>query len=152
MDDSFELLVLSGDVSQLSRGVALVPIGRAVPLALDGPVPLGPGLQVQDEVQLNILASPLGFNFTRPEIICTRTTLLSRLIIRRIGICKFACLPNSRDRIVVSTLRCGRSNPGSNPGHGSCKKAVSAGNIYFSTRLFQIITSENYMGFFYQPY
>ena len=26
---------------------------------------------------------------------------------------------NSRDRIVVSTLRCGRSNPGSNPGHGS---------------------------------
>lgn len=24
----------------------------------------------------------------------------------------------SRDRIVVSTLRCGRSNPGSNPGHG----------------------------------
>ena len=26
--------------------------------------------------------------------------------------------PESRDRIVVSTLRCGRSNPGSNPGHG----------------------------------
>ncbi len=24
----------------------------------------------------------------------------------------------SRDRIVVSTLRCGRNNPGSNPGHG----------------------------------
>ena len=23
-----------------------------------------------------------------------------------------------RDRIVVSTLRCGRNNPGSNPGHG----------------------------------
>ncbi len=23
----------------------------------------------------------------------------------------------SRDRIVVSTLRCGRNNPGSNPGH-----------------------------------
>lgn len=41
----------------------------------------------------------------------------------------FACFklahPNSgsikqrrRDRIVVSTLRCGRNNPGSNPGHG----------------------------------
>ena len=30
-----------------------------------------------------------------------------------------ACLASSRDRIVVSTLRCGRSNPGSNPGHGS---------------------------------
>lgn len=28
-----------------------------------------------------------------------------------------AC-PSSRDRIVVSTLRCGRRNPGSNPGHG----------------------------------
>ena len=26
---------------------------------------------------------------------------------------------NSRDRIVVSTLRCGRNNPGSNPGHGT---------------------------------
>ena len=24
----------------------------------------------------------------------------------------------SRDRIVVSTSRCGRDNPGSNPGHG----------------------------------
>ena len=28
-----------------------------------------------------------------------------------------SCL-HSRDRIVVSTLRCGRNNPGSNPGHG----------------------------------
>ena len=27
--------------------------------------------------------------------------------------------PGGRDRIVVSTLRCGRNNPGSNPGHGS---------------------------------
>ena len=27
--------------------------------------------------------------------------------------------PSRRDRIVVSTLRCGRSNPGSNPGHGN---------------------------------
>ena len=25
----------------------------------------------------------------------------------------------SRDRIVVSTLRCGSNNPGSNPGHGT---------------------------------
>ena len=30
-------------------------------------------------------------------------------------------LHNSRDRIVVSTLRCGRSNPGSNPGHGNAR-------------------------------
>ena len=29
---------------------------------------------------------------------------------------------DSRDRIVVSTSRCGRDNPGSNPGHGiSCE-------------------------------
>ena len=27
---------------------------------------------------------------------------------------------DSRDRLVVRTLRCGRSNPGSNPGLGSC--------------------------------
>ena len=26
---------------------------------------------------------------------------------------------DSRDRLVVRTLRCGRSNPGSNPGHGN---------------------------------
>ena len=25
---------------------------------------------------------------------------------------------SGRDRLVVRTLRCGRSNPGSNPGHG----------------------------------
>ena len=31
------------------------------------------------------------------------------------------CLSSdSRDRIVVSTSRCGRDNPGSNPGHGIC--------------------------------
>ena len=28
-------------------------------------------------------------------------------------------LYHRRDRIVVSTLRCGRNNPGSNPGHGN---------------------------------
>ena len=28
-------------------------------------------------------------------------------------------LLHRRDRIVVSTLRCGRNNPGSNPGHGT---------------------------------
>ena len=32
-----------------------------------------------------------------------------------------ACLlpANSRDSLVVRTLRCGRNNPGSNPGHGN---------------------------------
>ena len=32
---------------------------------------------------------------------------------------------HSRDRIVVSTLRCGRSNPGSNPGHGKTQSFFS---------------------------
>ena len=31
----------------------------------------------------------------------------------------------SRDRLVVRTLRCGRSNPGSNPGHGMQKQLFS---------------------------
>ena len=30
--------------------------------------------------------------------------------------------PVGRDRLVVRTLRCGRSNPGSNPGHGILKQ------------------------------
>ena len=35
-----------------------------------------------------------------------------------------------RDRLVVRTLRCGRSNPGSNPGHGIFfyPKLVNGGN------------------------
>ena len=32
---------------------------------------------------------------------------------------------SSRDRLVVRTLRCGRSNPGSNPGHGMDKTFFS---------------------------
>ena len=32
---------------------------------------------------------------------------------------KIGKLITGRDRIVVSTLRCGRNNPGSNPGHGT---------------------------------
>ena len=31
----------------------------------------------------------------------------------------------SRDRLVVRTLRCGRSNPGSNPGHGKTSSLLS---------------------------
>ena len=42
--------------------------------------------------------------------------LHSRLNIGKLA--TFLTEENSRDRIVVSTLRCGRSNPGSNPGHG----------------------------------
>ena len=43
----------------------------------------------------------------------------------------FSC-SDSRDRIVVSTSRCGRDNPGSNPGHGSgCAVAVTAEQSIF---------------------
>ena len=44
------------------------------------------------------------------------------------------CLSSdSRDRI-VSTSRCGRDNPGSNPGHGKsceCRRHGTAGHIVF---------------------
>ena len=40
----------------------------------------------------------------------------------------------SRDRLVVRTLRCGRSNPGSNPGLGSC-----VGGIVVSIAAFQAV-------------
>ena len=39
-----------------------------------------------------------------------------------LGIKAIKSLPDfrrCRDRLVVRTLRCGRSNPGSNPGHGT---------------------------------
>ena len=39
-------------------------------------------------------------------------------------------LEASRDRIVVSTLRCGRSNPGSNPDHGT---AIVTLEVFFLT-------------------
>ena len=41
----------------------------------------------------------------------------------------------SRDRLVVRTLRCGRSNPGSNPGHGMDK--------IFLIPLFKFFTKNN---------
>ena len=37
-----------------------------------------------------------------------------------------------RDRIVVSTLRCGRNNPGSNPGHGRAVDfSITAWPVHF---------------------
>ena len=42
----------------------------------------------------------------------TTKIILSSLNLKKI--CRFT----TRDRIVVSTLRCGRNNPGSNPDHG----------------------------------
>ena len=74
-------------------------------------------------IKFNLISLPVRLASISLDLkLFVRTTLLwslDRLVMRRNGICKFACLPNSRDRIVVSTLRCGRSNPGSNPGHGS---------------------------------
>ena len=43
----------------------------------------------------------------------------------------------SRDRIVVSTSRCGRDNPGSNPGHGraAVKHLIMASRQIFCSKL-----------------
>ena len=41
------------------------------------------------------------------------------------------CWRYSRDRIVVSTSRCGRDNPGSNPGHGrGCEVSIRLGQLF----------------------
>ena len=37
----------------------------------------------------------------------------------------------SRDRLVVRTLRCGRSNPGSNPGHGRACSVMAEACLFF---------------------
>ena len=42
-----------------------------------------------------------------------------------------------RDRIVVSTLRCGRNNPGSNPGHGTLYVKLSSFFSFFSLFFFK---------------
>ena len=42
----------------------------------------------------------------------------------------------SRDLTVVSTLRCGRNNPGSNPGHGTLFSYYAVLSIFFSLYIF----------------
>ena len=42
----------------------------------------------------------------------------------------------SRDLIVVSTLRCGRNNPGSNPGHGTYFSYNSVLSIFSLCKFF----------------
>ena len=42
----------------------------------------------------------------------------------------------SRDRIVVSTLRCGRNNPGSNPDHGTFFSYYAVLSIFTLCKLF----------------
>ena len=49
---------------------------------------------------------------------------------------------NCRDRLVVRTLRCGRSNPGSNPGHGIfsprelfLKEVLSGRDVTYNSRI-----------------
>ena len=49
------------------------------------------------------------------------------------------CERAGRDRIVVSTSRCGRDNPGSNPGHGimiAVRLALPSSHIFFSAQSF----------------
>ena len=42
---------------------------------------------------------------------------------------------HGRDRIVVSTSRCGRDNPGSNPGHGrGCVVSITASLLVFTSK------------------
>ena len=53
------------------------------------------------------------------------------------------CWHYSRDRIVVSTSRCGRDNPGSNPGHGrGCEVSIRLSQPFFvkSTCFGQMVT------------
>ena len=42
---------------------------------------------------------------------------------------------DSRDRLVVRTLRCGRSNPGSNPGHGNVFRHCHGRGFFFNQKL-----------------
>lgn len=65
---------------------------------------------------------------------------------------------HSRDRIVVSTSRCGRDNPGSNPGHGKqlCSVAVTALwanflSIFCQVNVFRTtsINKKLFFGFFF---
>ncbi len=51
---------------------------------------------------------------------------------------------DSRDRIVVSTSRCGRDNPGSNPGHGrGCAVSLMACQLTFFIYFHEYFTLEN---------
>ena len=51
----------------------------------------------------------------------------------------YNCL-NSRDRLVVRTLRCGRSNPGSNPGHGRAYSVMA--EVYLFLILLYVMSKE----------
>ena len=46
----------------------------------------------------------------------------------------------SRDRLVVRTLRCGRSNPGSNPGHGRAYSVMA--EVYLLLILLYVMSKE----------
>ena len=50
--------------------------------------------------------------------------------------------PAGRDRIVVSTLRCGRNNPGSNPGHGSGSRSFFGSRVRQFVRVQCLFVSE----------
>ena len=58
----------------------------------------------------------------------------TRFIARVIEKVRLLLLAGRRDRLVVRTLRCGRSNPGSNPGHGSFLPS----NTFFTTGFFAL--------------
>ena len=67
---------------------------------------------------LRVVIAGFFLKFCRNEIVNLEKTFYNYVYIQRKQR-QYSQYHNSRDRIVVSTLRCGRSNPGSNPGHGS---------------------------------
>ena len=68
----------------------------------------------------------LNFNLVHYTWPSCSTRLFSMLILKSVL---------SRDRLVVRTLRCGRSNPGSNPGHGMDKNFLSTKEIGLNNAL-----------------
>ena len=64
---------------------------------------------------------------------------MSRLLLIKAKCVVFLHISHSRDRLVVRTLRCGRSNPGSNPGHGNVSLHCHGGSYFFFLFLFNLI-------------
>ena len=65
-------------------------------------------------------------------VILAEKSGLVDLYLRRINTIFFFLRGSTcRDRLVVRTLRCGRSNPGSNPGHGSDMSFIIFNNNQF---------------------
>merc|ERR1712143_137233 len=81
-----------------------------------------PGRQRQTDRQTDVItATPRKLAVTYTQTFQCHMALITSVLV----FVRRSLLPTkssvSRDRLVVRTLRCGRSNPGSNPGHGMDK-------------------------------